>query len=171
MPKPGAAKTESAPSFFAKNGRLLICLSLAVAVGAVLAFQSRSHNTNSACGPYRTDKIVTISSQRLNAEVANNPTTRAKGLGGRPCIETNQAMLFVFDRSDTYSMWMKDMKFPIDMVWVSANHRAVAVQHDIAPSTYPDSYINKDQPALYVLELQAGRSQSLHIGLGTPINF
>jgi uncharacterized membrane protein (UPF0127 family) len=138
----------------------------------LILFDSHRSKTNSACGSYRKDKVVTISHQTLNAEIAASRSQHEKGLSGRPCILAGQAMLFVFDKPGQYPMWMKDTKFPIDIIWVSADHKAVGVERDVKPSTYPDSFINKkENPAKYVLEMKANRSTELGITLGTPISF
>jgi uncharacterized membrane protein (UPF0127 family) len=128
-------------------------------------------STNSRCGPYRTDKVIQVGSQQITAEVAASSAEQAKGLGGRPCIEANQGMLFMFDEPSSYSIWMKDTHFPIDIVWIGPDYRAVAIEVNVSPSTYPDRFVNKDKPAQYILELQVNRARSLGIDLGTPINF
>lgn len=72
-------------------------------------------------------------------------------------------------------MWMKDMKFPIDIIWISPEHKVVAVERDVEPSTYfsknPFFINDKDHIAQYIIEMKANRSTELGIGLGTPINF
>lgn len=144
-----------------------------VALGALVFLIADSHSKKvaSICGDYRNDKSVKISNENLNAEVASTVEARNRGLSGRPCILPNQAMLFVFETPNQYKMWMKDMKFPIDIVWVSADHKVVAVERDVKPSTYPDLFANRDKPAEYVIEMKANRSSELGINLGTPINF
>jgi len=133
--------------------------------------QSKNTAAVSVCGPYRNDKTVTINGQQIQAEIASSATERQKGLSGRPCILPNQAMLFTFSQPGHYSFWMKDMKFPIDIAWISPDKKVVGLEIDVEPSTYPDSFVNKDQPAQYVLELKANRSKTLNINLGTPVKF
>lgn len=79
-------------------------------------------------------------------------------------------MLFAFSQSGQYAFWMKDMKFPIDILWLNTAHRVVYQQTDVQPSTYPSRYMNQ-QPAQYVLEIKANLSRALHIELGTPAGF
>jgi uncharacterized membrane protein (UPF0127 family) len=148
-----------------------VCVIFVVLILLILV-DSHKSKTNSACGVYRKDEVVTISHQTLNAEVAASPSQHEKGLSGRPCILAGQAMLFVFDKNDQYLMWMKGMKFPVDIIWVSADHKAVGVERDVKPSTYPDKFANKkENPAKYVLEMKANSSTELGITLGTPISF
>ena len=119
---------------------------------------------------YRFDTTVNVGKSLLTAEIANNDAQRTKGLSGRQCIGANQAMLFVFDRPDYYPFWMKDMNFPIDIIWIDANHHVVTVKSNVNPSTYPQSFVNSN-PAQYVIEIKAGRAQALGITNGTLIKF
>lgn len=123
-----------------------------------------------ACGPYRNDGIVKLGGKSLKTEVTKNSTEFDKGLGGRPCILSDQAMLFPFAKPAVIPMWMKDMKFPIDMVWINTSHRVVALEINVSPKTYPDKFENK-APAQFVLEIKANESRKLGIGLGSPVNF
>jgi uncharacterized protein len=146
---------------------------LLVVVVAILIFGGHGTPTlNSPCGLYRVDKVVTIDSQKLNAEVAFTQAQKTAGLGGRPCIGANQAMLFDFGKPGQYPIWMKGMRFPIDIVWIGVDHKVAGFYNNIQPSTYPDSFVNKkDSPAQYVLELKANRADLLHIAVGTPVGF
>jgi uncharacterized protein len=84
-------------------------------------------------------------------------------------------MLFSFSQPGYYRFWMKDMKFPIDIIWISPDHKVAGIERDVEPSTYfsknPFFINDKDHIAQYVLELKANRSTDLHIALGTPIQF
>ena len=156
-----------------KYARLLAIAALLVL--GVLAAGFGHHDSKipkSACGVYRTDRVVTIGQTKINAEVAITPADRQKGLSGRPCIEPNQGMLFLFSRPGQYSFWMKDMKFSIDIVWITSDHKVAAIYNDIEPSTYPDSFVNdKRHPAQYTLEIKAKLAKSLGLELGTPVKF
>ena len=107
----------------------------------------------------------------IKAEVVDTPEEKAQGLSDRPCIEADRGMLFVFDKPGQYPFWMKDMKFPIDIVWISSDKKVVKVEANVSPSTYPMLFKNDNELAQYVLELQAIRAKDLNIELGTPVNF
>jgi len=119
---------------------------------------------------YRNDKSVSINDDKLQLQVAKSPPELTKGLSGKKCLGNDQGMLFIFDKSGYYPFWMKDMRFPIDIIWISSAKQVVYLQKDVKPSTYPDSFTNTS-PAQYVLELQAGRADSLHIKSGTQLAF
>lgn len=164
---------------FGYNLIILLVVLVVVAVAAALAIggkdKPKTGNTASnlsVCGPYRKDKTVRISDAAIHAEIPNNPDAQAKGLAGRPCILPDQGMLFIFPQPGQYAFWMKGMKFPIDILWISEDYRVVGQEIDVQPNTYPDRFINKkENPAKYVLELKSGRSRELKVNLGTPVNF
>lgn len=153
---------------------LLVVAAVAVALatgGKKAAKPAVASNVrDTACGPYRKDGIVVVGGHDISVEVVKDSAEFDKGLGGRPCIPQNQGMLFAFKKQDRYPIWMKGMKFPIDIVWITADRKVAAIEVDESPSTYPDKFVNK-QPAEYVLELKANRSQELHMQIGSSVQF
>jgi uncharacterized membrane protein (UPF0127 family) len=182
MPKPASEKTGlvrklANNSVYLRAGvfiLVLVTVGLAVALNTNSSPKTRtaSSGSMSACGNYRNDGQVRINGANINVEIPKSPSEFAKGLGGRPCILPNQGMLFAFTKPGQYPMWMKDMKFPVDIIWIGADHKVVGFYNDITPSTYPDSFVNKkDSPASYVLELKDKRASELYLTIGTPVSF
>lgn len=118
---------------------------------------------------------MTINGQPINIEIAYTQQAKTKGLGGRPCIEPNWGMLFDLGKDGQYSFWMKDMKFPIDIVWINSAHKVAAIRPDVEPSTYHSKnpyFINDSQhPARYVLEIKANQYKQLQLDIGTLVHF
>ncbi len=106
----------------------------------------------------------------LKVEIARTDAERRLGLGGRISLEQDQGMLFVFDRPQRLEFWMKDMHFPLDMIWLDQNFMIVDISKDVRPDTYPQTFSPKI-PAQYVLEVNAGVSDSFGIGEGTKLTF
>lgn len=107
-----------------------------------------------------TQATIRIGSTTLPVLLALTPTDRQRGLSGRAALAKNQGMLFVFDAPGRWGFWMKDMHFPIDIIWLDAAARVVTVAHNVSPQSYPE-VLHPTQPSLYVLELAAGESQAL----------
>lgn len=63
---------------------------------------------------------VTIGGRAVRAAVADTLPARMRGLSERADMAEDEAMLFVFPIAMRYSFWMKDMKFPLDVVWIRA---------------------------------------------------
>lgn len=111
---------------------------------------------------------IKIQQTMFEAFVSDTPELRARGLGGFTSLEANQAMLFVFDRSDIWSFWMKDMLFPIDIVWVDEQFKIVFIKTHVTPDTFPKSFSSKD-PARYVLEFPSGTVNKFWFKVGDEI--
>jgi len=74
-------------------------------------------------------------------------------------------MLFVFPEDGKYAFWMKDMRFSIDILWLSADGRVVYMALNVSPDTYPQVF-RPDVPARYVLELPAGYAKAHAVRIG-----
>lgn len=105
---------------------------------------------------------------RVAVTVAATPATQEKGLSGREGLGADDGMLFIFDRPDTYAFWMKDMRFPIDIIWIQ-NDAIADITTDVpvpVPGQELPVYFPKI-PANRVLEVPAGyaKAHGLRIGM------
>lgn len=96
-----------------------------------------------------------INDADLYVELADTPGKRAQGLSGRKELKENRGMLFVLDKPDIYSFWMKDMNFPIDIIWIGEDLKIVDITRNAKPESYPKTFQPK-KPAKYVIEVNAG---------------
>lgn len=114
---------------------------------------------------------VTVGTTTLVLEAAIADEDRQKGLGGRDGLEKGiDGMLFIFDKASYVSIWMKDMRFALDIIWLDKDWKVVDMAENIAPNTYPRSFTPRT-PALYVIELAAGRADMLQIERGDTLSF
>jgi hypothetical protein len=126
---------------------------------------------NGATDGYR--KInVTVNGVHLVADVASTGEQRSKGLAVKDTLAENESMLFYFPKANEYSFWMKDMKFPIDIIWLDTNRTVFHIEHSLEPCG-PDECpqyrpIGKAQ---YVLETVAGFSQKYNVTENTVVEF
>ena len=63
--------------------------------------------------------IVAIGGTIVTAEIVDTKEKLELGLSGREGLSFNKGMLFVFPKTGYHSFWMKDMSFPIDIIWLS----------------------------------------------------
>lgn len=117
-------------------------------------------------------KYVKIGDNIFNVVVVDTLEGRSKGLSGKVSLRKNEGMLFIFDKPAKYSFWMKDMNFPIDIIWIDENFRIVDIKESAHPNSYPKSFIPKED-ALYVLEVDAGTvaEEKIKISNSLYINF
>lgn len=104
----------------------------------------------------------------IDLEVATSTEDQERGLSGRMSIPDDYGMLFVFQKADRWGFWMKDMKVPIDMYWLSDKGAVVYLQTDVSPDTYPNVFY-PSQPVRYVLETRAGYGREHRIRLGSAL--
>ncbi|HEX5456143.1 MAG TPA: DUF192 domain-containing protein [Candidatus Saccharimonadales bacterium] len=100
----------------------------------------------------------------VNLEYVTTPRERALGLSGRPSMPMDKGMLFVFERPGRQCMWMKDMNFSLDMIWLSPDRRVLRIVRNLSPDSYPKSFCADDTS--YVIELNSGVSDQLGLRIG-----
>ncbi len=113
-------------------------------------------------------RTITIGGVSLAVEVADTEVLREQGLSGRSDLPSGKGMLFVFDTDGVWGIWMKDMQFPIDIVWADVDGKVVTVALNIAPETYPEVFL-PSAPARYIIELPAGFAAAHGIVEGSQI--
>ena len=112
--------------------------------------------------------LVVTKSTKIPVTIANTESLRELGLSGTTVLPVHSGKLFIFETPDKYSFWMKDMNYPIDIVWIDQNLKIVDISSNISPSTYPKSF-EASTPVLYVLEINALESSSDGLFVGDKI--
>lgn len=116
----------------------------------------------------RYEVSLSINQNVFSVEVADTAYLLEKGLSGHPPLGPMEGMLFVFSSPDTYGIWMKDMLFAIDIIWIDENFKIVHIEKDVSPDTYPKVFY-PTAPSKYVLEISAGQIDILKIKIGDSI--
>jgi uncharacterized membrane protein (UPF0127 family) len=116
---------------------------------------------------------VTVNGLVLLADISVTDEQRAKGLSVKDGLTENEAMLFVFDNEAEHTFWMKDMKFPIDIIWIDSDKTIVHIEHNLQPCGYGvlcPTY-KPGQDSLYVLETVGGFAEKHDVVQGTRVQF
>lgn len=111
---------------------------------------------------------ATIKDQTFTLLLARTEPEREKGLSGRDSLPAQEGMLFLFDKPDYYGFWMKDMKFPLDIIFIH-DKQVVTVYQSIQPPAKNAAslqIVKPSEPADMVLEINAGLSAKYHIQTG-----
>ena len=113
---------------------------------------------------------IKIKDKKIKAEVADNLELRLKGLSGHKSFCSNCAMLFVFERADIYPFWMKEMNFPLDIVWIKDKKIIEIVESAPTPQTAGQIMnYTPNAPADLVLELNGGFCKKYNIKTGDEV--
>ncbi|NCT01821.1 DUF192 domain-containing protein [Candidatus Parcubacteria bacterium] len=114
---------------------------------------------------YPATVTILIGGTAVEASVADSLLERISGLSGTPFLPDNVVKLFVFGVLGPQSIWMKDMNYPIDILWLDETGVIVHIEKNISPDTYPTSF-SSPVPAWYVVEANAGFVDSQGITIG-----
>ncbi|OGL95229.1 hypothetical protein A2348_02830 [Candidatus Uhrbacteria bacterium RIFOXYB12_FULL_58_10] len=96
----------------------------------------------------------------IDVEVADSAEERRVGLSGHAWLDADRGMLFLFDEPGRYGFWMKDMDFPIDIIWlrgetiVNVTPDVPVPDGDDLPQYLPNTAVDG------VLEVNAGFAQA-----------
>jgi uncharacterized protein len=154
-------------------GRLPAALPLALLLGALALLPAAVPAALATPGYAQAE--VRIHGQAIRVDVADTPAKQTLGLGGRTHLGPHEGMLFPYAERGRQAFWMKDMRIPIDMVWLD-NETVVHIESDVpppAPGT-PDAQLTVYQPqalANFVLELAAGRARTLGLRVGDRVAY
>jgi uncharacterized membrane protein (UPF0127 family) len=108
----------------------------------------------------------------LTVEVMANDQDRAMGVMYRDSLPKDRGLLFVFEEPSRLAFWMKNCKFPIDMVWIDADKKIVDVTEKAPPCTKdPCPTFSPISPALYVLEINALQARAEKAVTGAKVEF
>lgn len=105
-------------------------------------------------------------SYRIEAEIANTPDARARGLMHRHALPRDRGMLFIYPQSGCYCMWMRNTPLPLSVAFLDEDGDVINVA-DMAP--WSDARHCASAPARYALEMNAGWFQQHDVGAGTRI--
>lgn len=113
-------------------------------------------------------KNVRINGAAARVDLALTMEQRAKGLSGRKKLEPDKGMLFYFDKPGFYSFWMKDMNFPIDIIWIGEDLKVADITEDALPESFPKQFL-PEKAAKLVLEVNAGWAKKNGVKEGMPV--
>lgn len=112
--------------------------------------------------------VVHLGDIPIRVKVADTPALRERGLSGLDELPGVGGMLFIFDKSGYHGVWMKDMRFPIDVIWVDEDLTIIDISENLWPDSYPQVY-EPSKPALYAIETDIGFAEAFGIRVGQTI--
>lgn len=119
--------------------------------------------------------VVVVRTLRINTKVATSAGDRKKGLSKRESLPLDEGLLFVFENKGLYGIWMKDMKFAIDVIWIGEDKKIVDIASNAPPEPgKKDGELKIYRPrseAKYVLEINAGLAILHGLQIGDQANF
>ena len=117
---------------------------------------------------------VTINSHQFKLLITKTTLDKQIGLSKYKSLPQDQGMLFSFGKADYYLFWMKEMKFPIDIIYIK-NDKIVSIFQNVQPPKSPNTtnipvYRPTDSSDT-VLEINAGLSKKYNIKNGDSVKY
>ena len=116
--------------------------------------------------------VLNVGNNKVTIEIAESVAAQDLGLGGRDSLAENSGMLFVFSAPGQYGFWMKDMKFPLDFVWIKdgkVSQITANVPDEPGVATNQLRTYLPDNPVDSMLEVNAGWASRHNVKVGDPI--
>ena len=154
---------------------LILGMSLVLMIGGGLWLQNKSVPQEPLTGTMTEKQIIDtygplipiyFGHVQMRASVADTSSLREQGLSDTPSLPIGIVKLFVFDEPVVAPFWMKDMQYPIDILWLDADKKIIFIAANLSPLTYPTTF-GPTEPSLYVIETPAGMAQREHMYVGS----
>lgn len=116
------------------------------------------------------EKVIRVGDTMVRVEVADTYDKRIQGLSGKESLSKGTGMLFVFEKPDLYGIWMKDMNFDIDILWVNEFDQIIYIVEQATPDSYPETFL-PPTPSKYILEVPTSFVKENNIKVGDRVDF
>jgi len=110
----------------------------------------------------------------ITYETAISDAEKRKGLMFRKDLDENHGMIFVYDKSETRSFWMKNTLIPLDIIFLDSNKTLINIEKAYPEPDAADSELERyqsDAPAQYVIEVNQNFTDRNNIESGDTVKF
>ena len=146
--------------------RVILLFAFAILLVLVFPFSNFSNKETS----FEKNILLQINGIEFVVEPAVNDEEKVSGLSPRSSLEEKHGMLFMYEEAGSHEFWMKDMKFPLDFVWIDSERKVVDVTENVSPESYPEKF-SPSVPVNYILEVPAGSVKKFDIKTGDQVAF
>jgi len=107
----------------------------------------------------------------FKASIALNEAERMKGLSGVTNMPADEALIMAYKYESRWKVWMKDMKIPLDIVWLDQNKKVIYIVKNAVPEDSTAKTFEPRNVATYVIEFPAGSVKTNSIDIGQVADF
>jgi uncharacterized protein len=164
------AKTNHLGALEAVAGTTLVAVGLLVLMMVVVDVKPAEATKTAQASELRTVTIHTSSGEevRVRVEIADNAFEHARGLVFRTTLAENRGMLFIYEREQKLSFWMKYTLIPLSIAFIDSERRIIDIQ-DMKPlDDEPPHYVSAE-PAQYALEVNQGFFEKRGVKVGDRV--
>jgi uncharacterized membrane protein (UPF0127 family) len=143
-------------------------IALALLLLAIVAYEQYGEVVKQRLFGQGDTYVIYVNRVAFRVSVADDVDERKLGLSGTPSLGKYEGKLFIFDTVAKQGIWMKDMLFPIDILWFNDKFELIHIESNITPETYPAIFAPPAE-ARFVLELNAFAASTYAIPLGSSL--
>lgn len=131
---------------------------LLIIVGGIVFFQGDLRKNMPF---FSKQPTATINNRAFTLLISKSPKEKEIGLSEKTSLPQNSGMLFIFDNVDYHSFWMKNMKIPVDIIFINKDKIVTIIENAQPPKSPEDNLqiFRPDEKADKVLEINAGLSK------------
>jgi uncharacterized membrane protein (UPF0127 family) len=116
-------------------------------------------------------ETVRVGDCEFVVELALSPAQHYRGLSNRDDLKNNEGMLFIFEEEQDKSFVMREMNFPLDIIFIR-DFKVVNLYHNLAPEgSQPAHSYHSGSPVDAVLEIKGGLSRTCKIAINSEVNW
>lgn len=105
----------------------------------------------------------------IEVELAMTQEERATGLMNRTNLPEYSGMLFIFDKEYIHKFWMKNMFFPLDIIWLDERGIIVHIDKNVMPCNEYCKSFGPELSVKFVLEVNGLYTDSHNINVGDSV--
>lgn len=120
---------------------------------------------------FQTATEVRLGSGVFSVQLATTDKARKEGLSGVEKLASNGGLLMVFEKDDKWGIWMKDMKIPLDIIWLDKDKKVTYIVTDAQPELGVEKTYTPLEDSRYVLELPTQSVKNAGIRIGSVATF
>lgn len=133
---------------------------------AIASTPAADSTSTDIANPTLPEERLSIDRGMWTVELATTAVEQARGLSYRTSLAPDAGMLFVFGTPGTQNFWMKDMHFPLDIIWIAENGTVAGFAQDV-PAPEPGTALWN----LPVYTSPPGVNEVLEVNAGTVAKF
>lgn len=111
---------------------------------------------------------VQVGSVSVLAQVADTREEWRQGLANTTSLGEREGMLFVFQEEGFHRIWMRDMEYPLDLIFIDNNLTVIDIVENVQPDSYPNTFTSSE-PARFVLEVNAFFAEAFDVSVGDEV--
>jgi len=157
------------PSTQASGAEARSPVAKSAAAAAVTAQASADAGSHPSAQPRVTLMPPGADAVSVRVEIARAEDQRRRGLMFRTQLGEDAGMIFLFERPQHLTFWMRNTEIPLDMIFIEPSMRVLGIVENAEPRT--DTSRSVPGESQYVLEVNAGFSRRHGLGPGTVVGF